>query len=173
MTAQTFNRDLADIADALGVRPAALTQRFATAREAAEDAFLSVPIRTPRGDEEPGKHDAAVTQAIRADRLRVMTVLKLRLDACASHAASGDGSQRSVDVAAAGPARAGALLGEFKQAHDLFEQRLSEVTGALSRGDLSGATFPRVGAEARIELSARQAELRWILEMLPNPNRCS
>ncbi len=175
MTAQNVNRDLTGIADALGVRPHALTQRFATAREAAEDAFFSVPIRAlhidPSNEEDLGKHDPAVRQAIQADRLRVMTLVKLRLQACASQTTSGEGSVQTVGAAAGHPARAETLLGEFKRAHDLFEKRLSEVTGALSRGDLSGATFPRVGSEARVELSARQAELQWVLEMLPKQNR--
>lgn len=175
MTAQNVNRDPTGLADALGVRPDALTQRFATAREAAEDAFFSVPIRPlhidPRNEEDLGEHDPAVRQAIQADRLRVMTLVKLRLEAYANQTLSGDPSELTIDAAVGHPARTAALLGEFNQAHRLFEQRLAEVTGALSRGDLSVATFPRVGTEARIELSSRQAELQWVLEMLPNSKR--
>lgn len=63
------------------------------------------------------------------------------------------------------------MAAELKEAHALFEKVFGEVNSALARGDLSGAQFPRVGDEARIELKTRQSQMQWVLEMLPNPNK--
>lgn len=63
------------------------------------------------------------------------------------------------------------LSAEFKMAHDLFEDRFAKLNADLANGDLSGAQFPRVGAEAAIELTTRQSQMQWVLEMLPNPAR--
>lgn len=168
--------DLTDIAAAIGVRPDEITKPFASPFDAVEDAFLTTKLRAwslDLDDEHTTRMaDEAIRQSVQADRLRVMTLIKLRLQALAPQGRTDtQGTPQTSGAAASAAPAAQAMLGDFKQAHALFEQRLTEITSALSRGDLSGATFPRVGSEARIELSARQAELQWILEMLPNPNR--
>lgn len=60
---------------------------------------------------------------------------------------------------------------EYKEAWNLFDQRERKLAADLEKGDLSEATFPRTGNEARIEIEASRATLQWILEMLPNPNQ--
>ncbi len=74
------------------------------------------------------------------------------------------------DIRAPRQALSQPILADFKRAHDLFEAQFAGLNGALSRGDLSLAQFPRVGTEAQIELTARQSQLQWVLEILPNPN---
>ncbi len=64
-----------------------------------------------------------------------------------------------------------AQAAEFKTAHDLFETAFAKLNADLAKGDLSDAQFPHVGEEARIELTARQSQTQWVLEMLPNPNK--
>jgi hypothetical protein len=48
----------------------------------------------------------------------------------------------------------------------LFVDRFNEVNKAVNTRDLSAAQFPRVGAEAMIELVTRRETLQWVLEML-------
>ena len=62
-----------------------------------------------------------------------------------------------------------ANMAMYRSAHTLLETRLAELSTALAQGDLSGAQFPRVGADAQVELTSRQAQLQWVLEMLPKP----
>jgi hypothetical protein len=58
----------------------------------------------------------------------------------------------------------------YDEAHSLFEKVHGEVQKAIQQGDLSGAQFPRFGHEAMIELTTRQSQMQWVLEMLPNPS---
>lgn len=53
------------------------------------------------------------------------------------------------------------------QAAALFEGELAKHRDALSKGDLSLATFPRLGEDARVEMQTRVSQLQWVLEMLP------
>ena len=62
-----------------------------------------------------------------------------------------------------------ANMAMYRSAHALLETRLVELSIAITQGDLSVAQFTRVGAEAQVELTSRQAQLQWVLEMLPKP----
>ncbi len=49
---------------------------------------------------------------------------------------------------------------------DIFVKRFNELKSAVDQDDLSQASFPLLGDEARIELVAKRDTLMWVLEML-------
>jgi hypothetical protein len=49
---------------------------------------------------------------------------------------------------------------------ELFVKEFNRVNKAINTRDLSEAQFPRVGAEAMIELVTRRDLMQWVLEML-------
>ncbi len=49
---------------------------------------------------------------------------------------------------------------------DIFVKRFNELKSAVDQDDLSQASFPLLGDEARIELMAKRDTLMWVLEML-------
>lgn len=49
---------------------------------------------------------------------------------------------------------------------DLFQKEYRRVDKAIRTGDYSEAQFPRVGAEAAVELHTRRDVMQWVLEML-------
>jgi hypothetical protein len=64
-------------------------------------------------------------------------------------------------------ARAATLTKEIDEARSLFQKRLDAVTSALARGDLSLASFPRVGGDAMAELTEDMTILSEVLQAIP------
>ena len=65
------------------------------------------------------------------------------------------------------PARPAAAPWGPAQAKELFEKRFAKLIEALRTGDLSEASFPLVGDEARLQLQSKVDTLQWVLEMWP------
>jgi hypothetical protein len=70
---------------------------------------------------------------------------------------------------AALPLDIGKLQSDVRGARDLFERALAENRQALRDGDMSIASFPRIGDDAKVELETRVSVLTWVLEMVPTP----
>lgn len=62
-----------------------------------------------------------------------------------------------------------AAVSDYVESHALLEKRFSDALRAQRERDLAQAMFPRVGAEAVVEIETRAAVLQWVLEMLPSP----
>lgn len=53
-----------------------------------------------------------------------------------------------------------------KEVAEIFVKRFNELNLAVNNDDLSEASFPLLGDEARIELVSKRDTLMWVLEML-------
>lgn len=53
-----------------------------------------------------------------------------------------------------------------KEASDILVARFNQLQKAVENDDLSQASFPLLGDEARIELVSKRDTLMWVLEML-------
>lgn len=53
-----------------------------------------------------------------------------------------------------------------QESADILLKRFNELTKAVREDNLSEASFPLVGDEARIELVSKRDTLQWVLEML-------
>lgn len=53
-----------------------------------------------------------------------------------------------------------------KESADILVTRFKQLKEAVDNDDLSQASFPLLGDEARIELMAKRDTLMWVLEML-------
>ena len=53
-----------------------------------------------------------------------------------------------------------------KESADILLKRFHQLTKAVAEDNLSEASFPLVGDEARIELISKRDTLQWVLEML-------
>lgn len=53
-----------------------------------------------------------------------------------------------------------------KEASDILVARFNKLKKAVEDDDLSQASFPLLGDEARIELLSKRDTLMWVLEML-------
>lgn len=178
-TVETYRTEVPEIYNALKAAETPIQDRaavtLATAHRAKglefdqvymTDDFIELPPAPDDDLEEINLLYVGFTRAIRAVRLPAS--LSGWLEAQGHSADERDATSEANQMAEPATETAG-LAEKLWQAQRLFENEFAALEGALRRNDYSKAQFPREGNEARVELSTRLETLKWVLEMLPDP----